>query len=101
MLLWQTFCDSNKQNTNTMKKILVLVAFVLSAITVSAQDGKWLDSFDEAIKESKKTGKPILANFTGSDWCGWCIRLDKEVFSKSEFKEWADKNVVLLNKKAA
>ena len=35
-------------------------------------------------------------DFTGSDWCGWCIMLDKEVFSKAEFKEYASKNLVLL-----
>jgi protein disulfide-isomerase len=35
-------------------------------------------------------------DFTGSDWCGWCIMLDKEVFSKPEFKEYASKNLVLL-----
>jgi protein disulfide-isomerase len=35
-------------------------------------------------------------DFTGSDWCGWCIMLDKEVFSKPEFKEYANKNLVLL-----
>ena len=34
--------------------------------------------------------------FTGSDWCGWCIRLQKEVFFKPEFKKWANKNVVLV-----
>ena len=79
-----------------MKKIIVLIAITLSALSVKAQEVKWLDSFDEAIKESKNTGKPILANFTGSDWCGWCIRLDKEVFSKKEFQEWAKDNVVLL-----
>ena len=43
-----------------------------------------------------ETGKPILANFTGSDWCGWCKKLTKEVFSKAEFSKWAFKNVVLL-----
>jgi protein disulfide-isomerase len=35
-------------------------------------------------------------DFTGSDWCGWCIMLDKEVFSRPEFKEYASKNLVLL-----
>ena len=35
-------------------------------------------------------------DFTGSDWCGWCIMLDKEIFSKPEFKEYASKNLVLL-----
>ena len=37
-----------------------------------------------------------MANFTGSDWCGWCIRLDKAVFNTDEFKAWASENVILL-----
>ncbi|MBK8956772.1 MAG: thioredoxin family protein [Saprospiraceae bacterium] len=56
----------------------------------------WLVSLDEAYAQSKKTGKPILANFTGSDWCGWCKRLSAAVFVKDEFKSWAKKNVILL-----
>jgi thioredoxin-related protein len=56
----------------------------------------WLVDLDKAYEISKKTGKPIMANFTGSDWCGWCKRLTATVFSKPEFKSWADKNVVLL-----
>ncbi len=59
-------------------------------------EAKWTDNLKEAIAVSKKTGKPILADFTGSDWCGWCIKLDKEVFSTPEFAKWADENVVLL-----
>lgn len=35
-------------------------------------------------------------DFTGSDWCGWCIKLNREVFSKPEFKDYATKNLVLL-----
>jgi protein disulfide-isomerase len=34
--------------------------------------------------------------FTGSDWCGWCKKLQKEVFTQSEFKTWAQENVVLV-----
>ena len=56
----------------------------------------WLVNLDEAYNLSKKTGKPIMANFTGSDWCGWCKRLSAAVFQKPEFKQWADENVVLL-----
>ncbi|HRI01494.1 MAG TPA: thioredoxin family protein [Saprospiraceae bacterium] len=56
----------------------------------------WLVNLDEAFEKSRKTGKPVMANFTGSDWCGWCKRLTAAVFSKPEFKEWADKNVILL-----
>jgi thiol-disulfide isomerase/thioredoxin len=61
----------------------------------SAKAG-WLVDLDEAYAISQKEGKPILANFTGSDWCGWCKKLDADVFSKPEFQEWAKKNVVLL-----
>lgn len=59
-------------------------------------DSKWLTNLDDALKEAKKSDKAVLVNFTGSDWCGWCIRLKKEVFSKDEFKDWAEENVVLL-----
>ena len=61
-----------------------------------AKNEGWLVNIDEAYELSKKTGKPILANFTGSDWCGWCIKLDKSVFHRDEFKTWAKENVVLL-----
>ena len=50
----------------------------------------------EARNISNKTQKPIFAFFTGSDWCGWCKRLQAAVFAKPEFQTWAKKNVVLL-----
>ena len=78
-----------------MKKIFLGLLFI-TTITAFSQDVKWLTSFDEAAKLSQKTKKPILANFTGSDWCGYCKKLDKEVFSKEEFAKWAKKNVILL-----
>ena len=56
----------------------------------------WLTSLDQAQKEAQAKNKLLLMDFTGSDWCGWCIMLDKEVFSKPEFKEYASKNLVLL-----
>jgi len=65
------------------------------AAYASAKEG-WLVDLDEAYALSVKEKKPILANFTGSDWCGWCKKLDADVFSKPEFQEWAKKNVVLL-----
>lgn len=56
----------------------------------------WLVSLEEANAISAKTGKPIMANFTGSDWCGWCKKLRREVFDTPEFQKWASENVVLL-----
>jgi thioredoxin-related protein len=61
----------------------------------SAKPG-WLTSYEQAQKEALTGNKLLLMDFTGSDWCGWCIALDKEVFSKPEFKEYAKKNLVLL-----
>ena len=77
-----------------MLKWIVLCALILSPMAM-AQDG-WLTSYADATKESKKTGKPILMDFTGSNWCGWCIKLKTEVFNTPEFKAWAAKKVVLL-----
>ena len=50
----------------------------------------------QAQKEAQSRHKLLLMDFTGSDWCGWCIMLDKEIFSKPEFKDYAAKNLVLL-----
>ncbi len=64
--------------------------------TVASAKPGWLTSYDQAQKEAQANKKLLLMDFTGSDWCGWCIMLDKEVFSKAEFKEYANKNLVLL-----
>ena len=56
----------------------------------------WYSDFAKAQKASKETKKPIFAFFTGSDWCGWCHKLQRDVFAKEAFIEWARKNVVLL-----
>ena len=61
----------------------------------SAKTG-WLTNYAEAEREAKSQQKLLLMDFTGSDWCGWCIMLEKEVFSKPEFKEYANKNLVLF-----
>jgi thioredoxin-related protein len=63
---------------------------------VAAAKSGWLTNLDQAQKEAQSKNKLLLMDFTGSDWCGWCIMLDKEVFSKPEFKEYATKNLVLL-----
>ena len=80
-----------------MKNILLICTLFFSSLNLYSQDNDgWLINFEEAAKLSIKSGKPILANFTGSDWCGWCIRLNKEVFVTPEFKNWASENVILL-----
>ncbi|QSR88289.1 thioredoxin family protein [Methylacidiphilum caldifontis] len=63
---------------------------------VAAENLRWLTNYTQALAEAKKENKMVLMNFTGSDWCPWCQKLDKEVFSTSEFKNYAQKNLVLL-----
>jgi len=82
-----------------MQKILLatLLSLVISANLYSeASTGAWLADFEAAKKASAEKKLPILADFSGSDWCGWCIKLDKEVFSQNEFKEFAKGNLVLF-----
>ena len=79
-----------------MKKIALTLFLVLGSLTIQAQEATWQTDMNEAIKISKKTKKPLFLFFTGSDWCGWCMRLQKEVFKTPEFEKWAKKNVVLV-----
>lgn len=57
---------------------------------------EWLTDFAAAQARSRAESKPLLIDFTGSDWCPPCIRLRKEVFSKPEFADYASKNLVFL-----
>ncbi|MBL6829208.1 MAG: thioredoxin family protein, partial [Puniceicoccaceae bacterium] len=56
----------------------------------------WMTDFAAAKIKAAAEQKPLLLDFTGSDWCGWCIKLDKEVFSQKVFKEFAADNLVLV-----
>jgi thioredoxin-related protein len=79
-----------------MKTLLtLLVAFALSPFASAAREG-WTENFAAAKVQAKKQNKKILLDFTGSDWCPWCKRLENETFSKPEFKEYAAKNLVLV-----
>ena len=58
--------------------------------------GAWTDNFDAAKMLSKEKNLPIMLNFTGSDWCGWCKRMDEKVFKQKAWKAWAKKNLVCV-----
>lgn len=78
-----------------MKNLLKLTCLLFLCTGLASAEA-WLTSWDKAAAESKKSGRPILMDFTGSDWCIWCQKLKQEVFSTPEFQTWAAKNVVLL-----
>jgi len=93
------FTNQNKKQikNNTMKKILVVLLVALSINGFAQQkEIEWHTDVNKAVKISVQTGKPLFFFFTGSDWCGWCKRLVKEVFVKEEFKSWATKNAILV-----
>lgn len=78
-----------------LKVFSIIFCVFISTNTFSQKEG-WVIGFPEAFELSIKQNKPIMANFTGSDWCGWCMKLDRAVFLTEEFKKWAKDNVILL-----
>lgn len=58
--------------------------------------GQWTMDIDAARQYAARKKLPLLLNFTGSDWCGWCKVMDDTVFHKEEWKKFAFRNVVLV-----
>jgi len=79
-----------------MKRSFTLFLVVFGVALFAAASEGWLTDFAKAKEEAVAREVPILIDFSGSDWCGWCIKLDKEVFSRSKFKKYAKKNLVLF-----
>ena len=83
-----------------MKKFLAKLtgSFAILALTSTMALAKpgWTDDYDKGLAQAKTEKKMSLLDFTGSDWCGWCMKLDKEVFSEKEFKDYAKANLVLI-----
>jgi thioredoxin-related protein len=75
-----------------MKSICILIV----SLTMIAHTG-WLTNMDEAKKIAAEKHQPILLNFSGSDWCGPCIRMEKDFFEAASFKSYAAEHLVLLN----
>tara|TARA_B100001564_G_scaffold179368_1_gene150717 strand:+ start:686 stop:1153 length:468 start_codon:yes stop_codon:yes gene_type:complete len=80
-----------------MKQFLVFIIIVLTQ-TNNAQtvDLNWHTDLSKAVSISINEKKPIMLFFTGSDWCGWCMRLKKEVFNHEKFKIWSDEKIILV-----
>ena len=80
-----------------MKKLILLLFTIVSFTSLSQHSGNdWNTDMNKSIQISQQTGKPLMLFFTGSDWCGWCKKLVKEVYKTPEFNKWAKKNVVLV-----
>jgi protein disulfide-isomerase len=77
----------------TTSILIVMIVVLCCSITEASV---WKIDFKRASISAKSSGKYVLLNFTGSDWCGWCKKLKKEVFSKNEFRSFASKNLVCV-----
>lgn len=73
-------------------KILLITVFAV----LSFQTQGWNGNFEETLKTAKSSHKAILVNFSGSDWCGPCIRLKQEIFESEVFKDYASKSILLV-----
>ena len=61
-----------------------------------AKPGVWTMDLRAAVKVAAEKKLPIFINFTGSDWCGWCIHMDEKVFGQPEWKTYAQENLMLV-----
>lgn len=77
-------------------KSLICSLFLALTCTLHAADDLWLTNFETAKTKAATDKKNLLLYFTGSDWCGYCIQLDKEVFQKAEFPEAVKDKLVLV-----
>lgn len=71
--------------------------FLIPFLFITTSFAKWNPKFSDAIKIAKKENRLILINFSGSDWCGPCIRLRNEIFESDAFSKMADSSLVMVN----
>ncbi len=77
--------------------MILLTAILVGCSKSSANDNlNWEENLETALQKAKTENKAVLVNFTGSDWCVWCQKLSAEVFSQSEFEDYADNNLILV-----
>lgn len=85
-----------------------MIAATLAAVAVKAAEpkggdvqaaaaaGAWSTDYDGSLRRAAQEKKPVLLDFTGSDWCIWCKRLDAEVFSQKPFVDYARDHLILV-----
>src|SRR5690606_33705180 len=89
--------------SRTMNQLSLAVSFLLAASVAAQQDAAapksqdpWYADFDKAVAAAIEQKKDLLVDFTGSDWCGWCIKLHEEVFAHDSFLEGVQQHFVLV-----
>jgi protein disulfide-isomerase len=95
--LWNTCATGSIDRRLRVKKLFLtaVLSFGLFSGYLRAEPA-WVTDYKKAQEEAKASHKLVLVDFTGSDWCGYCIQLDRAILSRPEFKDYANKNLVLL-----
>jgi len=87
----------NLKDKKYMKTTIhILFLSLVMSINSFSQELTWHTDMNKASELAIEQDKPVLMFFTGSDWCGWCIRLQNQVLKTDAFKTWASENVVLV-----
>src|SRR5439155_23608625 len=76
--------------------LFAVAASVLIPGPFASAESDWLTDYKKAQQEAKASNKILLLDFTGSDWCGWCKKFDREVLLQPEFKDFARDNLVIV-----
>jgi thioredoxin-related protein len=80
-----------------MKQIVISWLAGILLLTAGVADAApWMTDLPKAQARAKTEKKMVLLDFTGSDWCGWCIKFKADVLATPEFIQYADKNLVLV-----
>jgi protein disulfide-isomerase len=100
MVDFESYCLKIKKEFEVKKIFLstiLLTAMLFGCSKSASKDGlNWESNLDAALQKAKTENKAVLVNFTGSDWCQWCIKLSNEVFSQEEFEKYAEENLILV-----
>jgi thioredoxin-related protein len=72
------------------------VTLLIPRFSSAAENVSWQTDYKQALAQAAKEHKQVLLDFTGSDWCPYCIQMDKEVLEKPEFKKYAEQNLILV-----
>ena len=75
--------------------LTTLLAYCCALMSAQSAE-QWQTDYSAALEQAGKENKMVLLDFTGSDWCGWCIKLKKDTFSKPEFQKFAEGSLVLV-----
>lgn len=78
------------------RSVLVSALALFLSVVAGRAEAVWLTDYEAALKQAKAEDKRVLLDFTGSDWCGWCIKLKSEVFDTPAFSNYAKSRLVLV-----